>query len=149
MRAVLQRVSSARVSVDGREVGCIGQGLVALVGVGKGDGESDTEYVVNKIRDLRIFEDAAGKMNLSLSDVGGAVLVVSQFTLYGDCRRGRRPSFAAAAPPEVARRHYDALVERLRASGLTVETGQFQAMMAVELVNDGPVTIVLDSRGKT
>ena len=147
MRAVLQRVSSARVLVDSREVGCIGRGLVALVGVGKGDEESDTEYVVNKIRDLRIFEDAAGKMNLSLSDVGGAVLVVSQFTLYGDCRRGRRPSFAAAAPPEVARDHYHALVERLRASGLTVETGLFQAMMAVELVNDGPVTIVLDSRG--
>ncbi len=147
MRAVLQRVSSARVLVDGREVGCIGRGLVALVGVGKGDEESDTEYVVNKIRDLRIFEDAAGKMNLALADVGGAVLVVSQFTLYGDCRRGRRPSFAAAAPPEVARGHYDALVERLRATGLTVETGLFQAMMAVELVNDGPVTIVLDSRG--
>lgn len=147
MRAVLQRVSSARVLVEGREVGCIGRGLVALVGVGKADEEADAEYVVNKIRDLRVFEDTTGKMNLSVSDVGGAVLVVSQFTLYGDCRRGRRPSFAAAAPPEVARAHYDALVERLRATGLTVETGLFQAMMAVELVNDGPVTLLLDSRG--
>ena len=149
MRAVLQRVSSARVSVDGREVGCIGPGVVAMVGIGKEDGESDTEYVVGKIRDLRIFDDDDGKMNRSLSDVEGAVLVVSQFTLYADCQRGRRPSFAAAAPPEVARGQYDALVKRLRGSGLTVETGRFQAMMEVELVNDGPVTILLDSRGKS
>ncbi len=148
MRAVLQRVSSARVSVDGREVACIGPGLVAMVGIGKEDDESDAEYVVGKIRDLRIFDDDDGKMNRSLSDVEGAVLVVSQFTLYADCRRGRRPSFTAAASPDVARGQYDSLVKRLRASGLTVETGRFQAMMEVELVNDGPVTIPLDSRGK-
>ena len=146
MRAVLQRVSSAHVSVDGQEVGRIGHGLVVFVGIGKGDTDTDTDYVVGKIRDLRLFEDAAGKMNRSLVDVEGAVLLVSQFTLYGDCRRGRRPSFDAAAPPDVARAVYDTLVTRLKAGGVNVQTGRFQAMMSVGLVNDGPVTIVLDSQ---
>ena len=145
MRAVLQRVSSAHVSVDGHEVGRIGRGLVVLVGIGRSDGLSDVDYIVAKIRDLRVFEDADGKMNLSLSEVGGAALVVSQFTLYGDCRRGRRPSFDAAAAPDVARGLYDELARRLEAGGVSVQTGRFQAMMEVELVNDGPVTLLLDS----
>ena len=145
MRILLQRVSSARVSVDGRETGRIGKGLLIFVGVGRGDEEADVERMIGKIGDLRIFEDDAGKMNRSLHEVGGAVLVVSQFTLYGDCRRGRRPSFDAAAPPEQARVIYDALVSGLRASGVLVETGEFQAMMSVELVNDGPVTLLLES----
>ena len=145
MRAVLQRVSSAHVSVDGHEVGRIGRGLVVLVGIGRSDGLSDVDYIVAKIRDLRVFEDADGKMNLSLSEVGGAALVVSQFTLYGDCRRGRRPSFDAAAAPDVARGLYDELARLLEAGGVSVQTGRFQAMMEVELVNDGPVTLLLDS----
>ena len=145
MRAVLQRVSSTHVSVDGHEVGRIGRGLVVLVGIGRSDGLSDVDYIVAKIRDLRVFEDADGKMNLSLSEVGGAALVVSQFTLYGDCRRGRRPSFDAAAAPDVARGLYDELARRLEAGGVSVQTGRFQAMMEVELVNDGPVTLLLDS----
>jgi D-tyrosyl-tRNA(Tyr) deacylase len=145
MRAVLQRVSSAQVSVDGQEVGRIGRGLVVLVGIGRSDGLSDVDYIVAKIRDLRVFEDHDGKMNRSLSEVGGAALVVSQFTLYGDCRRGRRPSFDAAAAPDVARGLYDELATRLEAGGVSVQTGRFQAMMEVELVNDGPVTLLLDS----
>ena len=145
MRLLLQRVSSARVSVDGRETGRIGKGLLIFVGVGRGDEEADVERMIGKIGDLRIFKDDAGKMNRSLREVGGAVLVVSQFTLYGDCRRGRRPSFDAAAPPERARVIYDALVSGLRASGVLAETGEFQAMMSVELVNDGPVTLLLES----
>jgi D-tyrosyl-tRNA(Tyr) deacylase len=145
MRAVIQRVSSARVSVDGRQLAQIGRGLLVLVGVGKTDDTDDLAYIARKIRDLRIFEDENGKMNCSVVDVGGQVLVVSQFTLYGDCRRGRRPSFDAAAPPQEARPLYEALVTQLRQSGLTVATGEFQAMMSVELVNEGPVTLVLDS----
>ena len=145
MRIILQRVSSARVSVDDRETGRIGSGLLVFVGVGRADGQTDIDYMVGKIIDLRIFEDGAGKMNRSLREAGGEVLVVSQFTLYGDCRRGRRPSFDAAAPPEQARAVYDDLVAGLRAGGVKVETGEFQAMMNVELVNDGPVTLLLES----
>ena len=145
MRIVLQRVSSARVSVDGRECGRIGPGLVALVGVGRDDGPDDVTYAAGKIRNVRLFEDDAGRLNRSLAEVGGELLVVSQFTLYGDCRRGRRPSFDKAARPADARRIYEDLVAALRASGLTVRTGRFQAMMQVELANEGPVTLLLDS----
>ena len=146
MRVVLQRVSSARVSVDGSECARIGRGLVALVGVGRDDGPDDVAYAAGKIRNLRLFEDDGGRLNRSLADTGGELLVVSQFTLYGDCRRGRRPSFDKAAQPAGALRIYEDLVAALRASGLTVRTGRFQAMMQVELVNDGPVTLLLDSR---
>jgi D-tyrosyl-tRNA(Tyr) deacylase len=146
MRAVLQRVTCARVTVEDREVGAIGRGIVALVGVEQGDGSSDTDYIARKIRDLRIFEDAEGRMNLALGDVGGAVLAVSQFTLLADCRKGRRPSFLAAAPPAEAKAYYEHLVDLMRREGTTVATGEFQAMMQVSLVNDGPVTILLDSR---
>lgn len=151
MRAVVQRVTSARVTVDARITGEIGHGLLVFVGVEKGDDASDIEYVLNKVRELRIFEDAgdeAGRkrMNRSVADVGGSVLVVSQFTLAGDVRRGRRPSFADAAEPELAREYYETIVRRLRESGLTVATGEFQAMMRVQLENDGPVTILIDSR---
>ena len=147
MRVVLQRVGSAHVRVDDAEVGRIGPGLLVFVGVGKEDGSKDIDYMVGRIRDLRIFEDDDGRMNRSVVEVGGDLLIVSQFTLYGDCRRGRRPSFDSAAPPDQARDLYDQLVNTLRASGLKVETGQFQAMMDVELVNDGPVTLIVDSRG--
>ena len=146
MRAVLQRVTGARVTVADREVGTIGRGIVALVGVEQGDGPCDADYIARKIRDLRIFEDAEGRMNLALGDVGGAVLAVSQFTLFADCRKGRRPSFLAAASPAEAKASYEGLVELLRRDGVTVATGEFQAMMRVSLVNDGPVTILLDSR---
>lgn len=145
MRAVVQRVSSAAVTVDGQVTGRIASGLLILVGVGREDTPRDVKYVAGKVRDLRLFDDGAGKMNRSLKDVDGAALVVSQFTLYGDCRRGRRPSFDAAAPPDEARALYDALVRTLREAGTPVETGVFQAMMNVELVNDGPVTVLLDS----
>lgn len=146
MRAVVQRVTSARVTVDDRVTGEIGAGLLVLLGVEQGDGPQDLQYVTAKIRDLRIFPDAAGKMNRSVLDSGGAVLVVSQFTLSGDARNGRRPSFATAAPPQIARALYEDVVRELKAGGLQVETGEFQAMMQVALVNDGPVTILLDSR---
>jgi D-tyrosyl-tRNA(Tyr) deacylase len=146
MRAVVQRVSSAKVTVDDRVTGEIGAGLLVLLGVEQGDGPPDLQYITAKIRDLRIFADAAGKMNLSVLDTSGAVLVVSQFTLSGDARNGRRPSFATAAPPQIARALYEEVVRELKASGLRVETGEFQAMMQVALVNDGPVTILLDSR---
>jgi len=131
--------------VEGRVVGEIGPGLLVLLGVAKGDPETAADYLVKKILDLRIFEDGDGKMNLSVQDAGGAALVVSQFTLYGDVRRGRRPSFDAAARPEEARALYEYFVTKIRAAGLRCETGQFQAMMEVELVNTGPVTILLDS----
>ena len=146
MRAVVQRVSSARVTVDDRVTGDIGAGLLVLVGVEEGDGPADVQYIASKIRDLRIFADDAGKMNLSVLDRQGAVLVVSQFTLSGDARNGRRPSFASAAPPQIAKALYENVVRELAASGLRVETGEFQAMMQVTLVNDGPVTILLDIR---
>jgi len=146
MRAVVQRVSSARVRVDERVVGEIGPGLLVFAGVEQGDGENDLRYIAGKIRDLRIFEDNAGKMNRAVGESGGAILVVSQFTLCGDCRRGRRPSFDGAAAPEVARPLYEELILELRRSIQHVETGEFQAHMQVELVNDGPVTMLLDSR---
>ena len=146
MRAVVQRVTSARVTVDTRVTGEIGIGLMVLLGVQDGDGAADVQYIASKIRDLRIFSDEAGKMNLSVLDRQGGVLVVSQFTLAGDARNGRRPSFASAAPPQIARALYEDVVRELKTSGLRVETGEFQAMMQVALVNDGPVTILLDSR---
>jgi D-tyrosyl-tRNA(Tyr) deacylase len=145
MRAVVQRVSRCKVTVDGRVVGEIGPGLLVLLGVGKADTEAAADYLAEKIAGLRIFEDAAGKMNLSALDTRGEVLVVSQFTLYGDVRRGKRPSFDAAARPEEARKLYEYFVQKIRATGLRCETGEFQAMMQVELVNDGPVTIIVDS----
>jgi len=151
MRAVLQRVRSACVAVDDRVVGRIGPGILALVGVERGDGPADVATVAGKIRELRIFDDDGGadgrtRMNRSVMEVGGSVLVVSQFTLAADCRRGRRPSFDAAAPPEEARALYQAVVADLRAAGVPVETGEFQASMLVSLENDGPVTLILDSR---
>ncbi len=145
MRAVVQRVSRCRVAVGGNSTGEIGAGLLVLLGVGRSDNEAAADYLVEKIIGLRIFEDAEGKMNLSVQEAGRAVLVVSQFTLYGDVRRGRRPSFDAAARPDEAKRLYEYFVARVRAAGLRCETGQFQAMMEVELVNSGPVTILLDS----
>ncbi len=146
MRAVVQRVTSAKVTVAERVTGEIGPGLLVLLGVEQGDGPADLQYIVSKVRDLRIFADADGKMNQSVLDVQGGVLVVSQFTLSGDARNGRRPSFASAAPPQIARALYEEVVRELQSSGLQVATGEFQAMMQVSLVNDGPVTILLDSR---
>ena len=145
MRAVVQRVSRARVNVNGEITGEIGLGLLLLLGVGAGDTHTEADYLAEKAIGLRIFEDAGGKMNLSVAEVGGALLVVSQFTLYGDARRGKRPSFDAAAPPEQARELYEYFVEKVRAAGLRCETGCFQETMQVELVNEGPVTILLDS----
>jgi len=145
MRAVVQRVSRARVTVKGATAGEIGLGLLVLLGVGAGDTRAGADYLVEKTIGLRIFEDAGGKMNLSVAEVGGALLVVSQFTLYGDARRGKRPSFDGAAPPEQARELYEYFVEKVRASGVRSETGRFQETMQVELVNEGPVTILLDS----
>lgn len=146
MRAILQRVSSASVTVDGSVVGEIGAGLMVLLGVGLEDSEADGAYLVDRILGLRIFGDAAGKMNLSVVESGGSVLVVSQFTLYGDTRKGRRPSFDGAAAPELARRLYEQFVELVRARGVPVATGVFQASMSVALVNEGPVTFVLESK---
>jgi len=145
MRAVVQRVTRAKVTVNGEITGEIGPGLLVLLGVGAADTRADADYLAGKIAGLRIFEDAGGKMNLSVAEVQGAVLAVSQFTLYGDTRRGKRPSFDAAAPPAPARDLYEYFVERIRAAGLRCETGRFQEMMQVELVNEGPVTILLDS----
>jgi D-tyrosyl-tRNA(Tyr) deacylase len=145
MRAVVQRVSRAKATVAGEITGHIGHGLLVLLGVGRADTEAGAEYLADKIIGLRIFEDDAGKMNRSVAEVGGAVLAVSQFTLYGDVRKGKRPSFDDAARPEMARTLYERFVNRVRASGLRCETGRFQEMMEVELVNDGPVTILLDS----
>ncbi|MGO9211230.1 MAG: D-aminoacyl-tRNA deacylase [Terriglobales bacterium] len=145
MRAVVQRVQRARVTVSGETAGEIAQGLLVLVGVGQDDTEAAADYLADKVAGLRIFEDEAGRMNLAVGEIGGAVLVVSQFTLFGDVRRGKRPSFDAAARPELARQLYEYFVGKLRASGLRCETGRFQEMMQVELVNDGPVTILVDS----
>ena len=145
MRAVVQRVCSASVTVHGRTVGSIQRGLLVLVGIGRDDSDKDVTYVVDKILQLRLFADGDGTMNLSVKDVGGSVLVVSQFTLYGDCRRGRRPSYINASDPETARLRYEAVVAGLRRDGLPVETGEFQAMMKVDSINDGPVTLLLDS----
>lgn len=146
MKAVLQRVSRASVTIDGQIVGQIGRGLLVLLGVEQGDTESDARQLADKSVQLRIFDDAAGKMNLSLVDIGGAMLVVSQFTLLGDCRKGRRPSFVAAAPPEIAERLYETFVAAVGVQGIPVATGRFRATMQVELVNDGPVTMLLNSR---
>lgn len=145
MRACIQRVCEARVTVDDEITGQIEHGLVVLLGVGEADGEAEVNWLANKIVDLRIFEDAAGKMNRSLTEAGGAMLVVSQFTLYGDCRKGRRPSFISAAPPELAERLYEAFVECVRAAGIRVATGRFREHMLVSLVNDGPVTLWIDT----
>ncbi len=145
MRAVVQRVSSARVAVGDRPTGSIGPGLLVFLGIAKIDSGKDVDYLVGKILSLRIFEDEQGKMNRSLLETHGAVLAVSQFTLYGDVRRGRRPSFDEAAAPELAQTLYEHFVKKVRDSGFTCETGQFQTSMQVELVNDGPVTILMDS----
>ncbi len=145
MRAVVQRVSQARVLVEGRVTGEISAGLLVLLSVGRNDAAESAAYLAEKIANLRIFEDEQGKMNRSLLDMGGAALVVSQFTLYGDARGQRRPSFIQAAPPEEGKRLYEELVRALKGRGVRVETGVFQAHMAVELTNDGPVTILLDS----
>ena len=145
MRAVVQRVSRAQVVIDGEIAGQIGLGLLILLGVGHDDTEVDANYLAEKIAGLRVFEDDSGKMNRSVQDVGGSVLAVSQFTLYGDVRRGKRPSFDRASPPEKARQLYESFVERIRSTGLRCETGRFQERMKVELVNEGPVTILLDS----
>jgi len=145
MRAVVQRVTYARVEVEGTVVGEIGPGLLVLLGVAKGDTTADADFLSAKVSQLRIFPDAAGKMNRSVEEAGGTILVVSQFTLYGDCRKGRRPSFDAAAAPQVARSLYEYFVEVTRRTGLRVETGVFQADMAVSLLNDGPVTLIVES----
>ena len=145
MRAVVQRVSSAGVEIDGRQVAAIGRGLAVLLGVAEGDAERDADYLADRIANLRIFDDPEGRLNLSVADVGGAVLVVSNFTLLADCRKGRRPSFVAAAPPEQAVALYERAVSALRGAGLVVETGVFQERMTVGIANDGPVTLILDS----
>jgi D-tyrosyl-tRNA(Tyr) deacylase len=145
MRAVVQRVDHAKVEVDGEVTGAIERGLLVYLGAGKGDGPEERAYVLSKVLGLRIFENDEGKMDKSVVDVGGSLLVVSQFTLYGDVRRGRRPSFDGAMPPEEAERAYDAFVEEARATGIRVETGRFRATMKVTSTNDGPVTIWIDS----
>ena len=144
MRAVIQRVTEARVSVADEIVSAIGPGLCILLGVGVNDGESNADFLASKIGSLRIFEDEQGKMNRSVREIRGELLVVSQFTLYGDCRKGNRPSFSAAAPPEIAKRLYDHFVQRLRQTELKVATGEFRAHMKIALINDGPVTLILD-----
>jgi D-tyrosyl-tRNA(Tyr) deacylase len=146
MRAVVQRVSQAKVTVDKEITGEIAEGLLVLLGVARDDTEADAIYLAEKIAGLRVFEDDQEKMNRNVQDVGGSVLAVSQFTLFGDVRRGKRPSFDDAAPPEKARQLYEFFVEKIRSMGLRCETGRFQAMMKVELVNEGPVTILLDSK---
>lgn len=145
MRACVQRVSSARVRVDGEIVGEIGRGFVVLLGVAAGDGPAELRWMVDKVVGLRVFDDGEGKMNLALADVGGELLVVSQFTLLGDCRKGRRPSFIGAAAPEMAEQAYEEFVAATQAAGIRVATGRFRTHMEVELVNDGPVTLLIDS----
>jgi D-aminoacyl-tRNA deacylase len=145
MKACIQRVSSARVRVEGETVGEIGRGFLVLLGVAAEDGRAELRWMVDKVVGLRVFDDGEGKMNLALADVGGELLVVSQFTLLGDCRKGRRPSFIDAAPPEMAERMYEEFVAAARAAGIRVATGKFRTHMEVELVNDGPVTLLLDS----
>ncbi len=146
MRAVIQRVDEATVTVDGSVVGKISRGLLVFLGVESNDGQEDLAFLKNKILNLRVFPDSDGKMNLSLVDTGAAVLLVSQFTLHADCRKGNRPSFIRAAPPDQADQLYQELIEQLRSEGVTVESGEFRAMMKVNLVNDGPVTLIVDSR---
>lgn len=147
MRAVVQRASRARVTVDAKVAGEIGSGMLVFLGVGREDGEKDAEFLAEKITNLRIFPDAERKMNLSLLDAGGAMLVVSQFTLQGDCRKGRRPAFTAAAPPEKAEPLYERFIARVEERGAPVASGRFGAVMEVEIVNDGPVTLLLDTSG--
>ena len=146
MRAVVQRVKEARVCVEGKVIGEIKQGLLVFIGVGKGDQEADADYLAAKIPQLRIFEDADGKFNRTLLDIKGAILVVSQFTLFGDCRKGRRPSFSDAAEPEQARELYQRFIAKLKEDAVPVATGEFQAHMEVELINDGPVTLLFDTK---
>jgi len=146
MRAVIQRVSQAKVTIDGKVTGEISQGLLILLGVHKDDTEKDASYLADKCVNLRVFEDEEGKMNHSLQDISGSMLVVSQFTLFGDCRKGRRPSYGNAAPPEMANHLYENFVSEVKKHKIPTETGTFQAMMDVSLVNDGPVTILLDSK---
>ena len=146
MRAVIQRVSKASVSINGQSVGKMGAGLCVLLGVGVGDSEREAEWTADKIVNLRIFEDGDGKMNRALHDVGGGMLIVSQFTLYGDCRKGRRPSFIEAAPAEEGNRLYEYFVEQVKSRGVEAACGVFQAHMTVEIVNDGPVTLILDTK---
>jgi len=146
MKAVVQRVSWAKVAVEGKTIGEIGRGLLVLLGVGQGDSDALAKILADKISGLRIFEDEAGKMNLGLQDVEGAMLVVSQFTLYGDCRKGRRPSFVDAAPPELAEQLYELFVSEVKSKDIEVATGKFRANMQVSLVNDGPVTLLLDTQ---
>jgi D-tyrosyl-tRNA(Tyr) deacylase len=146
MRAVVQRASMGRVIVENKEIGRIKQGFVVLLGICRDDSMEDTEYLAEKIINLRVFEDSEGKMNLSLKDVGGELLVVSQFTLYGDCRKGRRPSFTSAALPEKAEKLYNGFVNVCGQKGVRVQTGKFQAHMEVELINDGPVTLIIESK---
>ncbi len=145
MRAVVQRVKKGSVEIEEKEIGKIEKGLVILLGVGQNDTEKDAEYLAEKIVNLRIFEDKEGKMNLSVKDINGQILVISQFTLYGDCKKGRRPSFISAALPDKAVKLYDYFVKSIKNYGLKIETGEFQAMMLVKIYNDGPVTILLDS----
>ena len=145
MRAVIQRVREGSVEIEGNQIGKIGQGLVILLGVGQVDTEKDAKYLSEKIINLRIFEDKQGKMNLSVKDINGQILVISQFTLYGNCKKGRRPSFVSAALPDKAIKLYEYFIKRIKGYNLKVETGQFQAMMLVKIFNDGPVTILLDS----
>ncbi len=145
MRAVVQRVTAARVTVGDRLVGAIGHGLLVYIGIARDDDETDMSYLVNKIVGLRVFQDGDGRGNRSVRDVGGGVLLVSQFTLYGDCRKGHRPSFGRAAPPDDAKAVYESVTAALRGHGVEVQTGEFRAQMAVESVNDGPVTILIDS----
>jgi len=145
VKAVIQKVSRAEVKVAGQPIGRIGPGLCVFVGIGKDDGQSNVDHFAEKIKNLRIFEDENGKMNRSLEELGKEILVVSQFTLYGDCRKGNRPSFSRAAPPDEAEKLYEYFVQRLRRAGLRVETGQFKARMEVALTNDGPVTFIVDT----
>ncbi len=146
MRAVIQRVSEASVTVDGRVTGRIGKGLLLLLAVGQDDAAEDVQLMADKVTGLRCFADADSKFNLSILDVGGAILAISQFTLFGDCRKGRRPSFSGAARPELATRLYEAVIQRFREKGLSVETGEFGAHMSVHLINDGPVTLLFDTK---
>ncbi len=145
MRAVVQRVKKGSVEIKEKEIGKIEKGLIILLGVGQNDSEKDAEYLTEKIVNLRIFEDKEGKMNLSVKDINGQILIISQFTLYGDCKKGRRPSFISAALPDKAVKLYDYFLKNIKNCGLKIETGEFQAMMLVKIFNDGPVTIILDS----